>query len=154
MTAHPSARASKGAHCRNTCSHTDRMPAESTRRNGFRLISSVTRRNTLGSVHVGAWGLAGRGVTSGWPWPKSGTAKALPAVRVIHLRREIARLWISIWDSGVLVSIIYTSHAGEYQPQGEALARGIQASPPDRKSTRLNSSHLGISYAVFCLKKK
>src|SRR5258705_2907219 len=24
---------------------------------------------------------------------------------------------------------------------------------PDRKSTRLNSSHLGISYAVFCLKK-
>src|SRR5262245_64698897 len=29
------------------------------------------------------------------------------------------------------------------------LARG-----EDRKSTRLNSSHLGISYAVFCLKKK
>src|SRR5437899_8020622 len=26
--------------------------------------------------------------------------------------------------------------------------------PADRKSTRLNSSHLGISYAVFCLKKK
>src|SRR5205814_8277479 len=28
------------------------------------------------------------------------------------------------------------------------------AAQPDRKSTRLNSSHLGISYAVFCLKKK
>src|SRR6202021_4170315 len=27
------------------------------------------------------------------------------------------------------------------------------ASPPDRKSTRLNSSHANISYAVFCLKK-
>src|SRR5437899_8870526 len=27
-------------------------------------------------------------------------------------------------------------------------------SDQDRKSTRLNSSHLGISYAVFCLKKK
>src|SRR5262245_62327010 len=27
-------------------------------------------------------------------------------------------------------------------------------SKEDRKSTRLNSSHLGISYAVFCLKKK
>src|SRR3712207_8338808 len=27
-------------------------------------------------------------------------------------------------------------------------------SPPDRKSTRLNSSHANISYAVFCLKKK
>src|SRR5438045_8441863 len=29
-----------------------------------------------------------------------------------------------------------------------------QYSAPDRKSTRLNSSHLGTSYAVFCLKKK
>src|SRR5256885_7913100 len=28
------------------------------------------------------------------------------------------------------------------------------ANPRDRKSTRLNSSHLVISYAVFCLKKK
>src|ERR1035441_7504429 len=31
---------------------------------------------------------------------------------------------------------------------------GISTAEPDRKSTRLNSSHLGISYAVFCLKKK
>src|ERR1035441_10767621 len=31
---------------------------------------------------------------------------------------------------------------------------GIGKPKPDRKSTRLNSSHLGISYAVFCLKKK
>src|SRR5436309_10380030 len=30
----------------------------------------------------------------------------------------------------------------------------IPAGPPDRKSTRLNSSHVKISYAVFCLKKK
>src|SRR5437899_4501561 len=33
---------------------------------------------------------------------------------------------------------------------GEAEHDGLR----DRKSTRLNSSHLGISYAVFCLKKK
>src|SRR5256885_9445685 len=32
--------------------------------------------------------------------------------------------------------------------------RSSPASPADRKSTRLNSSHLVISYAVFCLKKK
>src|SRR5437870_208177 len=32
-----------------------------------------------------------------------------------------------------------------------ALAVGLQG---DRKSTRLNSSHVAISYAVFCLKKK
>src|SRR5205814_9680426 len=37
------------------------------------------------------------------------------------------------------------------------LATGRRLEPEfrrDRKSTRLNSSHLGISYAVFCLKKK
>src|SRR5256885_5502488 len=32
--------------------------------------------------------------------------------------------------------------------------QGIWLTQPDRKSTRLNSSHLVISYAVFCLKKK
>src|SRR5689334_23898378 len=31
---------------------------------------------------------------------------------------------------------------------------GIAGFRPDRKSTRLNSSHSSISYAVFCLKKK
>src|SRR5438874_6970070 len=30
----------------------------------------------------------------------------------------------------------------------------LRLSPRDRKSTRLNSSHVEISYAVFCLKKK
>src|SRR5256885_10732060 len=35
-----------------------------------------------------------------------------------------------------------------------ALARAQFIPIPDRKSTRLNSSHLVISYAVFCLKKK
>src|SRR5258705_6246759 len=34
------------------------------------------------------------------------------------------------------------------------LAIGQSVVAIDRKSTRLNSSHLGISYAVFCLKKK
>src|SRR5258705_9549181 len=37
---------------------------------------------------------------------------------------------------------------GKYR--GEQMFSGFE----DRKSTRLNSSHLGISYAVFCLKKK
>src|SRR5947209_10118424 len=32
--------------------------------------------------------------------------------------------------------------------------REMERSWPDRKSTRLNSSHANISYAVFCLKKK
>src|SRR5205814_8322526 len=36
----------------------------------------------------------------------------------------------------------------------DLLQRPAAEGDPDRKSTRLNSSHLGISYAVFCLKKK
>src|SRR3712207_8184378 len=38
-------------------------------------------------------------------------------------------------------------------PVGTAQLPGRQQ-PQDRKSTRLNSSHANISYAVFCLKKK
>src|SRR5947207_5250615 len=38
--------------------------------------------------------------------------------------------------------------------QGDAVAGDDQAVGGDRKSTRLNSSHTVISYAVFCLKKK
>src|SRR5437870_6967244 len=38
-------------------------------------------------------------------------------------------------------------------PRGDAAAVSLEISE-DRKSTRLNSSHVAISYAVFCLKKK
>src|SRR5437899_5169948 len=38
--------------------------------------------------------------------------------------------------------------------RGDEMIDGGLAGLGDRKSTRLNSSHLGISYAVFCLKKK
>src|SRR5688572_32072071 len=37
---------------------------------------------------------------------------------------------------------------------GRQLERGARGGERDRKSTRLNSSHSQISYAVFCLKKK
>src|SRR5690554_7767566 len=44
----------------------------------------------------------------------------------------------------------------EYKANREATPEDIKAAVPyiDRKSTRLNSSHVRISYAVFCLKKK
>src|SRR5258705_4931509 len=55
-------------------------------------------------------------------------------------------------------------HHGAFQVGGRQVARAREmrheparegiARARDRKSTRLNSSHLGISYAVFCLKKK
>src|ERR1035441_10807408 len=44
----------------------------------------------------------------------------------------------------------------EVRTNGGTRYQSIEQVPwmfPDRKSTRLNSSHLGISYAVFCLKK-
>src|SRR5256885_12722285 len=49
----------------------------------------------------------------------------------------------------------YLSSDGKYLVRGEVsdLSKDPLAET-DRKSTRLNSSHLVISYAVFCLKKK
>src|SRR3712207_7234008 len=43
---------------------------------------------------------------------------------------------------------------GVRRPGRERRGRGARADARDRKSTRLNSSHANISYAVFCLKKK
>src|SRR3989449_6145483 len=43
---------------------------------------------------------------------------------------------------------------GETALAVRALQRALAMDPKDRKSTRLNSSHGYISYAVFCLKKK
>src|SRR5262245_65230777 len=47
-------------------------------------------------------------------------------------------------------------HAPKNGGKGSAIRIGFSQARGtiDRKSTRLNSSHLGISYAVFCLKKK
>src|SRR5690349_21979168 len=51
------------------------------------------------------------------------------------------------------------SRGGGRHPRRRGEARGARRHPADlgdqdRKSTRLNSSHVEISYAVFCLKKK
>src|SRR5690554_7656969 len=49
-----------------------------------------------------------------------------------------------------------SNHREEYQAVAPAVQDGLYLVPRviDRKSTRLNSSHVRISYAVFCLKKK
>src|SRR5688500_19803867 len=53
-------------------------------------------------------------------------------------------------------SIYQVEPIGVVLPRSEEAARAALAvaAEQDRKSTRLNSSHLVISYAVFCLKKK
>src|SRR5690554_6953981 len=66
---------------------------------------------------------------------------------------------------GIIVNTSFS--LGDYVKKGQVLAKvkstdltewksqqSILASKLDRKSTRLNSSHVRISYAVFCLKKK
>src|SRR2546429_1028942 len=52
--------------------------------------------------------------------------------------------------------LVAASHAGDPERQSQRVrsTRAAHAVCEDRKSTRLNSSHGYISYAVFCLKKK
>src|SRR3712207_7253402 len=52
------------------------------------------------------------------------------------------------------VAASYAAHAYRPRARREHLRVAREATSRDRKSTRLNSSHANISYAVFCLKKK
>src|SRR5207249_12272299 len=51
---------------------------------------------------------------------------------------------------GPVLQVHIPAHRAHVQPRRLAMALELE----DRKSTRLNSSHVSISYAVFCLKKK
>src|SRR3989454_7802141 len=86
--------------------------------------------------------------------------------RQFHLRRRVQRLKRSRprgGQAGGRAEMVYDARHRTWrdrsrmarraaQRKGRALDRQVQRK--DRKSTRLNSSHLVISYAVFCLKKK
>src|SRR5437588_5702655 len=61
-----------------------------------------------------------------------------------------ARRMIDAWDGRVAL-VIFESRAEVVAP---LTSDGEAVDALDRKSTRLNSSHTVISYAVFCLKKK
>src|SRR5690554_7534197 len=63
----------------------------------------------------------------------------------------------------MLLAVLVATTTGCFSSGGGDTAQESRAEPdgepprlerPDRKSTRLNSSHVRISYAVFCLKKK
>src|SRR3712207_7652243 len=63
-------------------------------------------------------------------------------------------LFRSIQGGGRLVGDQQRRMAGQGLRNHDALAHAARQLVRDRKSTRLNSSHANISYAVFCLNKK
>src|SRR5437899_8725931 len=76
----------------------------------------------------------------------------LPHAPGVDLVRSIRKL-----DEGRLPILIFSGTIASADEVRELAALGVAGyvnEYRDRKSTRLNSSHLGISYAVFCLKKK
>src|SRR5690606_41006077 len=54
---------------------------------------------------------------------------------ILRLMRQCGAAWAQVWKTTASMANLFTAII-------------------DRKSTRLNSSHVKISYAVFCLKKK
>src|SRR5437899_7848095 len=72
----------------------------------------------------------------------------------LEIPNWVVRLVIALVAIGFPIALVI-AWAFEITPQGIERTEVADTMPlADRKSTRLNSSHLGISYAVFCLKKK
>src|SRR5437773_9160622 len=75
--------------------------------------------------------------------------------------QKIEKKWQEKWYKSKAFSAVNFSKKKKFYllfefpyPSGEGLHVGHCRPYIDRKSTRLNSSHITISYAVFCLKKK
>src|SRR3712207_7394312 len=73
----------------------------------------------------------------------------------LHDGHELGELLADLLER-VVVGRHDDRHARELGVLGAAYDERVDVEPArgDRKSTRLNSSHANISYAVFCLKKK
>src|SRR5207249_10411189 len=90
------------------------------------------------------------------PPPKS---TLFPYTTLFRSYRQVARrqrLLMRALRGGTMRTVIL-----DVRPPADSMAdfvriwkQGKAAGSADRKSTRLNSSHVSISYAVFCLKKK
>src|SRR5690606_40906554 len=107
----------------------------------------------------------------GLPWAASRHPRdgAVPHVRSVPTRRSSDLAWYfkgyavggelraALAQSSSLAEIDELlgrlDHDQPYPGADAEGQRGRAGTPKDRKSTRLNSSHVKISYAVFCLKK-
>src|SRR3712207_7793505 len=79
-----------------------------------------------------------------------------PYTTLFRSLQDLQQRWRDA-DLGRLGPVEKRRHAipvvADYEARAVPLPACIDAVGPDRKSTRLNSSHANISYAVFCLKK-
>src|SRR6266851_9265744 len=67
------------------------------------------------------------------------------------MRARACRCWLA---DDVLAAALGRRRPNIHYLQDPHPASALRSTGSDRKSTRLNSSHITISYAVFCLKKK
>src|SRR5205085_3032797 len=83
-------------------------------------------------------------------FPTAETARKYPGQMLKGVRFTLTdrASYRPLATSLVIIDLIRRLHPDQFQWAGATLER------QDRKSTRLNSSHSQISYAVFCLKKK
>src|SRR5690554_7083550 len=89
------------------------------------------------------------GTTIKLPQPYKKTANQSRSLKV-RLEAGTPNILRANYDQNVRAEFALT---GDQTPRGQIVLGGGYAQL-DRKSTRLNSSHVRISYAVFCLKKK
>src|SRR5690242_21409521 len=68
--------------------------------------------------------------------------------------QALAELRAPIYEEKVVDHILGLAKVETRKVSKQELLKPVDDELPDRKSTRLNSSHMSISYAVFCLKKK
>src|SRR5699024_12415526 len=92
--------------------------------------------------------------------PRHPTPTSFPYTTLFRSRDQRPRLFDDFGTQHHLHRNLYPVGAGDRHPAGHLGPENspgrekVRREPEDRKSTRLNSSHVSISYAVFCLKKK
>src|SRR2546430_9575469 len=108
-------------------------------------LLSVTRGNLIGTKFGGA---------RSWGRKKHAAPRGLVSKSYLYVERIGGREDDQIGSTSYDPYSVF--HGGDKARKDEAGEQGQlhQFLPIDRKSTRLNSSHSQISYAVFCLKKK
>src|SRR5690625_6076401 len=80
-----------------------------------------------------------------------------PATNMMTLKSSMTQMGESVVDNTSAANCVGAPVEAKIHEKADAPAvikSNTPATKPDRKSTRLNSSHVAISYAVFSLKKK